>query len=322
MSKEQKKKSLIRKLIIAAAVFLGVLAVTLTELLLPTDRLLPGLAIPPREDAVRLHFVDVGQGDCTIVEFPEGDILVVDGGDGSFRAEEHLIRYIKGLDPVSVSIMVTHADMDHFNGLLYVLRAFEVEKCYLPLMSSATQEYAAFLQEVEKEGCGQEIFTRYDVIAREYGYIACISPRSSESCENDDASTVLYLSFGGVRAVLCGDISAAREQFLLSEYALPLEDGNVLGRAEYPIHLENIDVLKAAHHGSAGSSSAEWLELLRPRLFVISCGRGNLYRHPSEETLARFRAASPDGQIYRTDERGDLIYTMKSGAATAHGGTL
>ncbi len=316
MSEKQKKKLPVRKLIFAGAAVFVVILLALLELLLPFDALLPGLAIPPREDAVRLHFVDVGQGDCIIVEFPEGDILVVDGGSGGFRSENHLIRYIKGLHPTSVSVMATHSDADHCAGLTYVLRAFDVERCYMPLIPADTEEYRDFAGEAEAEGCEVLPFTRYDVIARDGGYLTCISPRSQEDSDNDDASTVLYLSFGGVRALLCGDISAQREELLAREYALPLGDGeNVLGRGEYPVRLEDIDLVKAAHHGSANSSSEEWLSLLRPRTLIVTCGRGNSYRHPAEDALARFRAASPAGEIYRTDELGDIIFTMKEGTA-------
>lgn len=318
---EKKKKKLVKKLTVFGLAAAAVVAFALVGLL-PIGRLLPAYALPPRgEGEVRLHFLDVGQGDCTIVEFSEGDILVVDGGNGAFRAETHLLRYIKGLRPSSVSVLATHSDSDHCYGLISVLRTFDVKTCYLPAFPTESAEYRAFLSAAEEEGCETQMPVRYFSIERENGYLVCLSPRSAESTTENDASAVLYLDFGGVRTLLCGDISQTREELLLGEYRLPLEEGNVFESGGHKVRLEELDILHAAHHGSAGASSEEWLRLLRPQTFLVSCGRGNSYRHPSEEALANFRLASPSGKIYRTDELGDVMITIKDAAYTVTAGS-
>lgn len=323
MSEKQKKKN-IRKLIAAGAAALLIVLLLLLELLLPYGSLLPPYPLPPREEGtVRLHFLYVGQGDATVVEFSEGDILVVDGGDGGFSSRNHLIRYIKGLHPSSVALLATHADRDHFNGLVYLLRAFDVSHCYLPHTVSASAEYASLLRETEREGCAVETFSRYTQIERENGYLLCLSPRSGEDAGENDGSAVLYLQFCGQRALLCGDITASREKLLLSEYLLDLDGGSVFDHGALTVRLGSLDLLKAAHHGSDGSSCEEWLRLLSPKKLVVSCGRGNAYSHPAGAALARYRAACPEGEIYRTDELGDLIFTMGgSHAATITEGVV
>ena len=82
------------------------------------------------------------------------------------------------------------------------------------------------------------------------------------------------------------------------------------------VDLDGIDILKAPHHGSENSSSQEFLDLLRPQSFIVSCGRDNGYHFPKGGALGNFRAASPEGKIYRTDELGDVIVSVKDASYT------
>lgn len=314
MSSEKAKKKLIKRLILAAVAVAVIAVLAAIEYFVSFDRLLPAYALPPREEGeLRLHFLDVGQGACTIVEFPEGDALVVDGGDGSFTNRNKLIRYLKGLHPNTVSLLLTHADADHYGGFPAALSAFDVSCCYLPETDTEKEGFSELLSAVEREGCERKRLTRYDVIGEGEASLVCLSPRLSEEADEDDCSTVLYLDYGGVRALLCGDISAQRERLLTEEYGLA---EGIFDAGEHKVRLEEIEILGAAHHGSSNASSAEWLSLLSPEAFIVSCGRDNGYGHPSGEALARFRAASPDGEIYRTDELGDVIVSIQNGTYT------
>ena len=83
----------------------------------PLTSLLPAYKIAAREEGeLRVHFLDVGQGDCTIVEFPSGDAVVIDAGDGSFTNRNHTVRYLKALAPKRLTMILTHADADHYGG--------------------------------------------------------------------------------------------------------------------------------------------------------------------------------------------------------------
>lgn len=311
--KKARKNFPVKRLAIAAGCVLLAVMFALLAAFLPPERLLPAKKISVcAEGEARLHFIDVGQGDCTAVEFSNGDVLVVDAGDGSFRTRNALVRYLKGLSPARLSVLATHSDADHVGGFPALFNAFEVDECFLPAYAGENAEYTAFLRAAEEEGCRAETLSRYGAIERENGYLVCLSPRTAEEeSENNETSAVLYGELNGVRFVLGADIGAGREELLLQEYALGVFD---VGR--HAVRLEEIDVLKASHHGSGNASSAAWLGLLRPAVFVLSCGRGNLYGHPDGETLARFRAASPQGQIFRTDELGNIVVSMRSGTYT------
>lgn len=312
---QAKGKFPLKKTILAASAALVVLLLGILAFWMPFSRLLPAYELPAREEGeVRLHFLDVGQGDCTLIEF-EDELFVVDSGDGSFSADNKLLRYIKGLRPQRVTLVLTHADMDHYGGFSALCEAFDIARCYLPVLPSENEHYEAFLAAIEREGCETATLTRYDKIEKRDGYLVCISPRSAGETDENDSSTVLYLELGGVTALLCGDISETRERLLLREYAL---SEGIFDSGTCQVALENVDILKAPHHASAYSSSKEFLELLRPQTYIVSCGEDNLYKHPAGEALERFRAASPSGEIYRTDELGDLIVSVKNGTYTVN----
>lgn len=313
---KRKKRGRIVLFSVLAAVLLSV---SLLAYFVPPALLLPALSFPPKgETELRLHFVDVGQGDCAIVEFPEGDVLVIDAGDGSFSCNNHLARYLKGLKPKTLSMLLTHPDEDHYGGFLSLLKLYDPAAFYLPVLSSDADLYQTFSERLEKEDCIVQTMTRGDTVKSPSGaYLVCLSPGAGDGEEDEnDASAVLYLSYGGVSAVFCGDISSKRERKLCEEYAL---DETLFDSGDCKVRLAGVDVLKTAHHGSADASSASFLSLLRPGIAVISCGRGNSYSHPAGECVERL--LSFGAQIYRTDERGDIIISIDSGniSVTADG---
>ena len=255
---------------------------------------------------MRIHFLSVGQGDMTVVEFPEGDLLVVDAGDGSFEHADKAYRYLKGLSFRSLSLLITHADADHCGGAEDILKRLGADKLYLPAEGSEDDVYQSILERAEKIGCPAEQLSRYGVIAQPCGaYAVCISPLSQGESSDNDSSTVLYLRYGQTSVLLTGDISSARERRLMREYAL---DHTIFDMDGYTVRLEETDILKVAHHGSSASSCEEWLGLLDVSDAIISCGEDNAYGHPHSETLERLSEHAD--AIYRTDELGDIVVSV------------
>lgn len=307
--KEQRLKQLKRALPVLCALLL-IAVIALLHMFVPLTSLLPAYKIAAREEGeLRVHFLDVGQGDCTIVEFPSGDVVVIDAGDGSFTNRNHTVRYLKALAPKRLTMILTHADADHYGGLEALIEAFGADTVYLPAYGEGTPEYAALLKAVEKSGAKIDTMTRYDVIRDSSGaYLACVSPRRSDEEEGNEASSVLYLRYEGVGVMLAGDISAAVERRLVRENAL-ME--GLFDSGECRVRLEETDILKLSHHGSASSNTAEWLGLLSPEQAVVSCGKGNNYGHPAPEALARAEAVG--AEVFRTDELGDIVLSVKGG---------
>lgn len=308
----RRRKRRIRALAIACVILALLIVLTLLYYFIPFERLLPAYAIEPRKDGeLRIHFLDVGQGDCTVVEFPDGELLVIDAGDGSWKADVSVIRYLKGLNAYEPTLLVTHADLDHYGGMSEIMRCFGAKQLYLPVVSSSAAAYAEMLSQAEKLGCPTSVMKRYGVISHSSGaYLVCLSPYTYET-EGNDSSTVLWLDYGGVSALFSGDVSSARENKLLEEYLI---DSDIFNSGNYHASLAETEILKVAHHGSADAVSEEWLELLHFETAVISCGADNFYSHPAGETLSALSAASPDCEIYRTDELGNIIIAISDGS--------
>ena len=304
------RKKAIRKIMIVCVCALLIGALALFDFLCPFQSMLPAADIPARaEGELRVHFLSVGQGDCAAVEFPDGEVLFIDAGDGGFEAETALLRFVKGLKPVSISLAATHANIDHYGGFIKLTSLYPVKKAYLPAVESPTAEYRAFVSAVARTGCETETLTRYSVIAHPSGaYLVCISPYSAGETDENDSSAVLYLSYFGVNVLFCADISGVRERRLLREYAL-ME--GIFDAGGYRVRLNETDIVKVAHHGSAYSSDSDWLGLLGAKTAVISCGRGNSYGHPASGAVKRLSDAG--AEIFRTDELGNVTVHVLNG---------
>lgn len=308
-AKARKKRIVMRAVSVAAAAA-TVVALALFFHFVPFRSLLTGLELPARaEGEMRVHFLDVGEGDCTVVEFPEGDALVVDGGDGSFLHAEHVVRYLKGLGVSHLTLVATHTDCDHAGGLTQLFEAFEVDTLYLPVLDSPYRAFTNLKKAAAAADVGTRILTRYEVIARPSGaYCACVNPRSLDTEGDNDTSAVLYVSYQGVNILLGADITAARERLLMREYALA---EGIFDCGEYLVRLDAVDILRVSHHGSAQSSCEGWLSFLDPEVAVISCGEDNRYGHPSQDAVERLARYSDE--LYRIDECGDIIVSVCGG---------
>ena len=247
----------------------GILAVTSLALALLLG-VWPLVRAP--DGRLRVIVLDVGQGDAIIVETPEGQVLLVDaGGGGPLRldAGERVVAPVlwnRGVLRLAAAL-ATHDDHDHAGGLAAIRRLFGV----------GTAWSAEGLQRAPS------VFGGVRVTALS-GPDAAPGPRR---VRNDEA-LVLRLDYGLVSFLLASDITAATEARLLATGA-PLA----------------ATVLKVAHHGSRGSSTPEFLRVVRPLVAVVSVGARNPYGHPSPETLERITAAG--ATIYRTDRDGAII---------------
>lgn len=271
----------------------------------PFRLLLPAYKISARQEGeLRLHFLNVAGG-VTVVEFPDGEALVVNAGDGSFGGDNVLCRYLRGLDITSLSVLVTDADSAHVGGMPALCDVFTVQKVYLPAFDAIAGSYQRFTSALDKEGCEQEKLARYSTIVNGSGaYAVCLSPYSEEESAVD-SSTVLYLSYAGVRVVLAGSVTQKREKRLVKEYGT---SNDVFDSGEYGVSLDGIDILCAPSHASNSGSSEEFLSLLSPRATVICCNEKERPAGDALETICTYSQA-----VYRTDELGAITVTVKEG---------
>ena len=274
----RKMKRFIKKHPFASALFALVLAV-LVVFGAKTDE------APAPMDGLNVHFIDVGQGDCELVQCGE-DFLLIDAGTP--ESGESVLRYLRSHGVKRLAYLVSsHGDSDHCGGLDTVIEAIPCEKVFISPYNEDKVSFRIFLEAVDAEGLTPtmpELGESYTLGDAEFCFLA----PGEDFGDNNENSLVLRLTYGETVFLFTGDIQRNAETALL-------DDGADV----------KCDVLKIAHHGSNSSTSYRFLYEAEPKLAVISCGKGNSYGHPHEEVLSRLSDA--EVTVYRTDTDGTVI---------------
>lgn len=245
---------------------------------------------------VEYHFIDVGQGDATLIRTPEGDILI-DTGENS--AEEDLKNYLDlcGVEVIYYAVF-THPDSDHIGGADMVLAEYEVLNVIKPDFEKDTNVYKRMMEGIEAEGCN--VYNALPGETYSLGefdmFVLGPDPESQEKfgikLDSNNSSIVIRATWGETTALLTGDAEEPEESSIMKTYS-----------AE---HLGSM-LLKVGHHGSRTSSTDAWLAAVDPQIAVISCGLNNSYGHPHAEVLEKLKTYVGD-KIYRTDELGSIVF--------------
>jgi competence protein ComEC len=240
----------------------------------------------------RLHvvFLDVGEGDATLIITPSGQQILVDGGPSPAALSTGLGQHMPFWDRSLDLLISTHPDADHLTGLLTVLENYQVSAWFdngelgaEPISSRCRNLLAAEGAARRVVGAGDRLVLGDGVLLEILGPL----PESASASSNDN-SIALRLSMAQSSLLLAGDIEAAGEQALLNS-AQSLQ----------------ADVLRVAHHGGAGSSTSQFLDAVNPHMAVISVAAENRYGHPAPELLERL-ASLPQLRILRTDQDGAI----------------
>ena len=234
-------------------------------------------------------FFDVGQGDAIFIETPSGHQMLIDGGPGDVVISK-LGSVMPFWDRAIDDVLLTHPHADHLDGLVDVVDRYRVSRVYISGVDFYTPLGPEFYARVSD---GETVIdvTRPQEIDLGGGVILRLLYTTSSLVgrQIDDAnasSLVGLLTYGETSVLLTGDITAERE-------------------AEIAVQLDApVDVLKVAHHGSAYSSTMDFLNIAKPQVAVISVGADNDYGHPAASTLDRLRAIG--AAVLRTDIDGDI----------------
>lgn len=266
-----------------------------------------------QEGDLRVCFVDVGQGDATIIQLPDNKVMLIDGGNSAESTSLALLRHLNAMKIKTIDYLVlTHADADHCGGLVQVLEHKQVKKVYLPLLAEDSHfTYQAFEKTMREKNCEFQYGNASVHLGSKDGlYILSFLYPYAEDVANypdldftDDNkySAVVWLDYLGQSFLFTGDAPFETEEKMI--------EGDVLGLGKkYGIKLSSTEVLKVSHHGSANATSQTFLEYLHIQHAVISCGKNNSYNHPSVETYQRL--IDTGASIYRTDRDGSILYTV------------
>ncbi len=243
--------------------------------------------IYPDESYFEVHFIDVGQADCSLI-ICDDESLLIDGGnvgDSGLIADYLVNAGIKELDYV----ICTHAHEDHVGGLGDVLNKFTVtEAVFAPETGADTNCYKDFLTAVEAQELEITVPEAGSEISLGSSTVTFIAPVTEDYNDINDTSIVTRITYGETSFIFTGDAEREAEQDILNA-------GTDI----------SADVLKVGHHGSENSTTYPFLREIMPEIAVISVGENNKYGHPTEEALSRLRDA--DVTVYRTDMQGHIV---------------
>ena len=244
----------------------------------------------------RVTFLDVGQGDSSVIETPDNRVMLIDGGPESNDSGRRVIApflWSKGIMNIDY-LVVSHPHLDHYGGLSYILDNFDVvEVWYNGRVINGSK---TFFRKIIEKGIPLKRLQRGDVMEAEGYRISVLHPyyefyadslRGDFSNENSD-SLVLKVEAGDLSVLFAGDVEDEAEWNLTH-----------LGQ------WIRSDILKVPHHGGRTSSSEVFMRSVGPETAVISSGRYNSFRHPHEETLKRYKDAGV--RLFRTDRNGAVI---------------
>ena len=244
-----------------------------------------------------VHFIDVGQADCALLEFG-GEYMLIDGGnkeDGQL-----VISYLQqqGVEELE-AVVCTHAHEDHVGGLPSVLAVYPTKAVYSPTKTYSSNVYDDFMYYVDQQGLEVTIPEPGDAFTLGEVNVTVLGPTQSYA-ETNDTSIVLLVEHGETRFLFTGDMETTAESDMLDYW-----EGNMDW---------DVNVLKVGHHGSSTSSSYHFIRRTDPEYAIISVGADNSYGHPHEEVVSRFNDA--EIPMLRTDELGTIIASSNGDGET------
>ncbi len=254
-----------------------------------------GISFLP-DGKLHLYFVDVGQGDGILMQLPTGEFILNDGGPDN-KIINFLSQKIPFYNKKIDLVIMSHPHADHLNGLIEVLKRYEVKNL---MLTGVKYNYLGYDQLIEL-ALDKNVNLIYVDGQKDYkfGKVAIDILYPNENINGkyfanvNNSSIAFRLIFNDFKAFFSGDLEKEKEELLISQ----------------KLHL-NSDILKAGHHGSKTSNNLFILEKIRPDWVIISCGVNNKFNHPNPETLKHLQSISQ--KVFRTDLQGNIEVQLSS----------
>ena len=243
------------------------------------------------DNQLHVSFLDVGQGDAILIQTPNHQDILVDGGPSAQAISQQLSKHLPFWDRTIELVVLTHPHEDHLTGLLEVLQRYKVKQVLYLDTSYTLPDELEWLNLIQQKHIKSTLATAGQEIdlGTKDTTLEVINPTPGSSVPAMDNGIVLKLSDEKISFLLTSDISADAEHDLITQ------------RADV-----RCTVLKVAHHGSNDSSTAAFLAVADPKLAVISVGADNTFGHPGVDTLQRLADVVGADNIYRTDKNGTV----------------
>lgn len=238
-------------------------------------------------NALTVSYIDVGQGDSTLVSLPNGEKMLIDAGISD--AYEKIDSYLQMLNVGKIDYLIaTHPHADHIGGMRKIVENYEIGKIYMPNAVTDTATFEKLLLAIKNNGYTvNAVVGGMTILEGDNLKIEALAPNSDKYDSLNNYSIVLKITFGIRSFLFTGDAEKLSENEML-------EKGYDL----------SADVLKAGHHGSSTATSKKFLTAVNPEYAVISCGKDNEYGHPHKEVVELFEKFGI--RYFRTDTDGTV----------------
>ncbi len=251
---------------------------------LPIGTNISGANLPAPENSLRFYFFNVGQGDATLLQMPDGKTLLIDGGE----PDTGIVSDLQSLGIQRIDLMIaTHPHSDHIGGLVQVLQSFPVTEVVTNGQPETTSVFEHFLDGIAAAKAEYVEVKRGDVISLGGIDFRVLNPANTDNPDLNENSVVLQFKYGQTTFLMMGDSGADTEAALMSA-GLPLKAA----------------ILNVGHHGSTTGSTPAFLNAVQPKIALYSAGINNQYGLPSAKTIAALQAAG--ATVYGTDQNGTI----------------
>lgn len=246
------------------------------------------IAVQENSNNLKIHYIDVGQGDCTIIE-QNGHYMLIDAGTN--ECEDNLISYIDSLNITKFDyIIATHAHEDHIGSMDVIINKYDVDKILFSKHKTTTKTFENFVTAVKTKELKLYAPSVNEEFVFQNSKFIVLAPNSSNYNSINNYSIVVKVIYDKTSYLFTGDAESLSEEEMLNSN-LDL----------------SADVLKVGHHGSKTSTSQRFLNAVNPKYGVISVGKDNDYGHPKQDTMDRLK--NNNIAVYRTDELGTITIT-------------
>lgn len=251
---------------------------------------------------LRINFLDVGQGDCTLVRTAKNKVILIDSGEGNGDkydyGEKVIFPYLLDEGIMKIDYMIiSHFDSDHAGGMFYILENMKVKNIVIGIQAEEyglCREFISLAQEKKVRIIALEKNDMFRIDKETYleVFFPDVNNTISENKINNN-SLVFKLVYNEFSMLFTGDIEETAEKYLVDIYGYKLK----------------ATILKVAHHGSKTSSTEEFINCVNPKIALIGVGQNNNFGHPNQEVIERLM--KNDIKVYRTDETGEISIRVK-----------